>query len=275
MARDQSPPFSGPKATPRTPRHALRQCLYQLRKEIGGKWLEARVHELRVSAEVRTDAHSFLELIERADPESAARLYGGPFLAGVHLVNVHPWELWVDARRAQYERAFRKACREWLDGKRAAGDQAGATQAAEWWVTRDPADDEAQHRLIETLAEAGERSAAIRQYETYARLLEPDGLRPLDETVALATRLRSEPAILPTIPAPRPAPATALSPVPSKRRPRRVGAAAAIGVLLLAAVVYGSRVLRTASPVNASNESPFCLFRFMAIALRDTSPKAW
>ncbi len=253
VARDVVTAVFWPESDGENAKHALRQCLYQLRKEIGGKWLEARVHELRISPEVRTDAHTFLELIERGESESAARIYGGPFLAGVHLVDVQPWENWVDARRAQYERAFRKACREWLDGKRVTGDQAAAIEAAEWWVAHDPADDEAQHRLIETLADAGERSAAIRQYDAYTRLLEADGLRPLDETIALAERLRSAPAILPSVSAPGRAPAVGASPPAEKRRPHRLVSTALILAMLIAAVAYGWRILNNAAPTISSN----------------------
>jgi DNA-binding SARP family transcriptional activator/tetratricopeptide (TPR) repeat protein len=186
-----------PESDTENARHALRQCLYQLRKALGGKWLERRTHELRVSPLVRTDVHDFAAARECADAESAARLCRGAFLDGVHLVDVQPWESWVDARRAQYARAFRRACRDWLEARRGAGDVAGAVAAAEWWVARDPADDEAQHRLIQTLAEAGERAEAIRQYEAYARLLHTDGLRPLEETVKLVTQLRAQPGAPP------------------------------------------------------------------------------
>lgn len=178
-------------------RHALRQSLYQLRKDLGPGWIESRGHELRVSPHVRTDVHAFVEALERRDAEAAARLYHGPFLDGVHLVDLKSWEGWVDGRRAGYARGFRKACREWLEERRAAGDPGGAVEAAHRWVAADPLEDEAQHRLIEALAAAGERVEAIRQYETYARLLELEGLRPLDETVALLERVRSEAATWP------------------------------------------------------------------------------
>lgn len=178
-------------------RHALRQSLYDLRKVLGDGWLDATAHEVRVSPRVHTDAHAFLAALERGDAEAAARLYEGPFLDGMHLVDSKPWETWVDGRRAEYGRLFRRTCRDWLEARRSTGDLAGALEAAQRWVAPDPFDDEAQHRLIEALAEVGERGEAIRQYEMYARLLEPDGLRPLDETSALMERVRSEAAMWP------------------------------------------------------------------------------
>lgn len=172
-------------------RHALRQALYDLRKVLGAGWIEATAHDVRVHPDVRTDIQTFTAALERGAAEAAAKLYGGAFLQGLHLADQHAWENWVDLRRTEYARSFRRACREWCDARCAAGDVAGAFDAAQRWVAPDPYDDEAQHRLIDLLAGAGERAAAVRQYEAYARMLEADGLRPLDETIALVARLRA------------------------------------------------------------------------------------
>ena len=176
-------------------RHALRQSLYHLRRLVGGgDWLGSRAHELVLHAELEADATAFSDPVERGDSDCAVRLYRGSFLDGVHLVDRQAWESWVDGRRTRYARLFRKACRVLLDTKLAVRDYAEAIAAAERWTARDPTDDEAQHRLIATLAAAGERAEAIRQYELYVRLLEPEGLAPLDETRALVDRLRARPS---------------------------------------------------------------------------------
>lgn len=211
-----------PESDEENARHALRQSLYHLRKALGAGWLESRAHELRVSAEVRTDAEAFSAALERGDAEAAAKLYDGPFLEGVNLVDLSAWEGWVDGRRTQYARAFRKASRDWLEARRAEGDLAGAIEAAQRWVAPDPLDDEAQHKLIEALVHAGERAEAIRQYETYARLLEPDGLRPLDETIELIERARAEAASWPV--AANGARDSAASATPGRRDERAEGA---------------------------------------------------
>jgi DNA-binding SARP family transcriptional activator len=254
VSRESLTALFWPESDAENARHALRQSLYQLRKAVGSEWIDSRAHELVVTAEVRADARAFTDAVERGDVASAVELYRGPFLDGVHLLDLKPWESWVDTRRAQYARAFRKASRELLDARRAGGDLTGAIEAAERWTARDPMDDEAQHRLIETLAAAGERAEAIRQYETYRRLLEPDGLQPLDETVALAERLRSGPTPLPAVrPAPVPVQQSAPSaesaptePPQTLRRPRQLLALATVVVLLIAsASVWGLRRTRT------------------------------
>ena len=201
VSRESLIAFFWPESDAENARHALRQSLYHLRKAVGAEWVDSRAHELVVTGDVDTDANAFTESIERSDVGSAVDLYRGPFLDGVHLVDLTSWEAWVDGRRAQYSRAFRKAARGFVVAKRAAGDLTAAIEAAERWTAQDPLDDEAQHHLIETLAAAGERSEAIRQFETYTRVLEPDGLQPLDETVALIELLRSSASPLPPPPA--------------------------------------------------------------------------
>jgi DNA-binding SARP family transcriptional activator len=271
VARESLIAFFWPESDAENARHALRQSLYQLRKAIGSEWIESRAHELVVTGDVRADAHELIEATDRGDFATAVDLYRGPFLDGVHLVDLKAWESWVDTRRARYARAFRKASRALIDEKHAAGDLTGVVAAAEQWAARDPSDDEAQHRLIESLAAVGERAEAIRQYEAYAKQLEPDGLQPLDETVRLVNRLRSDAAALPS-PA---AMASTGSPLlhqaesnsaasgldvrqpvssarPSRRRPVTIGVALTF-VALVAALVWVTRMRRAPSPAAPGN----------------------
>jgi len=262
-----------PESDAENARHALRQSLYQLRKAIGVEWIDSRAHELVVTGEIHADAHDFSHALERGDVESAARLYRGLFLDGVHLVDLKSWESWVDGRRAQYARSFRRACRELVEARHVAGDLAGAIEAAERWVERDPSDDEAQHRLIEALAAAGERAEAIRQYETYARALEPEGLQPLNETQELAAHLRSDSTPLPTL-----RPATVAAPRPAlpihvqraaspgsttARRPLRLPLAVVTLIALFTAVwgVWGLR-RRQAEPAPVPSTTAVVVLPF-------------
>ena len=228
-------------------RHALRQSLYQLRKAVGVDWIESRPHELVVTGEVGCDANDFTRAQDEGDLAAVVGLYRGPFLEGVHLIDLKPWESWVDSRRSQYARSFRRACRDLVESRRAAGELQGAIEAAERWTARDPLDGEAQHRLIETLAAAGERAEAIRQYETYLRLLDPEELVPRDETRELVERLRSKSPPLPapslaSKPAPRPPPA---EPIVARQSTSRNGlwarSALMVSVMVLAATLWALR----------------------------------
>jgi DNA-binding SARP family transcriptional activator len=192
VSRDVLTAMFWPESDSENARHALRQSLYHLTKGVGGRdWIESRGLELRVRPHIEADATAFSIAIEHGHVERALSLYRGCFLDGVHLLDLPSWECWVDARRAKWARVFRKACRELLDLRLTTRDLAGAIAIAERWIATDPADDEAQHRLIATLVLAGERTEALRQYDSYARLLAHEGLEPLDETRQLVEHFRA------------------------------------------------------------------------------------
>jgi DNA-binding SARP family transcriptional activator/TolB-like protein len=243
VSRDSLATVFWPESDSENARHALRQSLYQLRKAVRADWVESLAHDLVVTSDVRADVHEFTEAIERKDLERAIALYRGPFLDGIHLAELSTWESWVDTKRAQYARAFRRASRDLIQIRLSQGDNRGAISVAERWMARDRTDYEAQHRLIETLASAGERSEAIRQYETFVRALESDGLDPPEETRALVERLKAEPHLIPSLEAAQadpPAPTT--GPLPRRLSSRAVGLIAA--VLLVAMVLMWAQVRR-------------------------------
>jgi DNA-binding SARP family transcriptional activator len=194
-----------PESTEDNARQALRQTLYNLRRSIGEEWLERGALDLRASSELVCDALEFEAALSERDYAKAADLYKGPFLNAVHVLNLQPWETWVDSRRGQLALKFRRACRAWVNDCVQAGDVIGAINAARKWVSPDPFDNEAQHRLIELLFTAGEHTDAIRQYEEYARLLAGEGLEPLGPTRAImeearkSQRIPQGPPLLPTL----------------------------------------------------------------------------
>src|SRR5688500_230812 len=94
-----------PESSADNARHALRQCLYHLRNDLGADWLEVRGPELRRSPTVRADVQDFMAALESGDAAAATRLYRGPFLAGMNLLDLQPWEAWVDGKRTQLARA--------------------------------------------------------------------------------------------------------------------------------------------------------------------------
>jgi DNA-binding SARP family transcriptional activator/TolB-like protein len=240
-----------PESDTESARHALRQGLYQIKKALHAEWVESRAHELEVSSIVRADVHEFSDAIARGDLDSAVRLYRGPFLDGVHLVDQRSWESWVDSKRAYYARTFRKACRDLVEVRRSNGDTRGAIAICELWVTRDPLDDEAQHRLIEALAQAGERAEAIRQYETYARTLEAESLEPPKQTRELIEQIRSTSSEVPAPEAVR----GALDSAGVHRRNSSSRSIAVIFVVLLAsgALFWGLRSNNSDRPPGPSS----------------------
>ncbi len=229
-----------PESDEERARQALRQNLYQLKQHLGDDWVEARSLDLRIRDDIEIDVVSFDAAVAHGNAEIAVRLYAGPFLDGVHLAEPNAWEDWVYAKRLSLARAFRSACRDWVQTCRSRGDLETAIEAAERWVAIDPQDDEGQHTLIETLADSGRRTDALRQFESYERVLAAEGLTPLDETIQLIERIRNEmepgPAPVPG-PGPLPPPPGPGPPPPPPRpsqwlRRAAIALAGVVGVVL-------------------------------------------
>jgi len=172
-----------------TAAHRLSQLVYSLRQALGDGVIETRGRQLRPTRELWVDAVAFAQAMESGRLSEAVTLCRGPFLSGVHLIETHAFQEWVEARRTALARAFRKACRELTNQLAEAGALSEALSVAHAWVAQDNTDDEAQHRLIELLGRVGDRSAALEQYGRYERLLRAEGLEPLDDTKRLAREL--------------------------------------------------------------------------------------
>jgi len=179
-----------PERDPERARHALNQQLYELRQALGEEWLESQADPIRVTSSLQVDVHAFEAAAGRGALEEALSAYGGEFLAGFFLRESAAFEHWIDRRRGRLARLHRQVRGEFIDQCVARGDSARAIAEARRWVELEPTEDEAQHRLIERLAAAGDRAEAIRQYDSYQRVLEADELEPLEHTQALIEAVR-------------------------------------------------------------------------------------
>ena len=183
-------------------KHALRQMLYELRQVLGDDWVEIRRD--RLIARVSVDAAEFEEAIAEQRVEDALRVYGGSFLRDFSLDN-KSFESWAERRRAHLARLYRRVQREEIARLVESGKTEAAVAAARRWVELDPLEDEAAHALIERLAAAGQRAAALQYYESYEQQLWSElQVEPLEETRALIAAIRAGDA-LPAAPL-RPAP---------------------------------------------------------------------
>src|SRR5690606_7879880 len=170
-------------------KHALRQMLYELRQVLGEDWIDMGRDRIAVTATV--DLIEFERAVDEGRAEDALALYGGPFLQGFSIDN-RSFDAWTDRRGAHVARLHRRLRREHIAGLVAARRVDDALAAAREWVELDPVEDEAAHTLIERLLAAGQRSAALTFYDTYARQLKAElDVEPLDETQALIAGIRS------------------------------------------------------------------------------------
>jgi DNA-binding SARP family transcriptional activator/TolB-like protein len=197
-------PESGSEAA----RHTLSESLYVLRKELGDGVVSALGDGLVLNGEVLgSDLEEFRAAAESGEGARAAAAYRGPLLDGFYVDDAPEFERWVEERRAQLAREYAGVLEALAAGCEAAGD---AVAAAGWWerlAAHDPYDSRVALRLMEALAAAGKRAAALQHATVHAALLRTEfGTEPDAGIAALADRLRAAGAA-PAPPPPPPPPA--------------------------------------------------------------------
>ncbi|MFW6084952.1 MAG: BTAD domain-containing putative transcriptional regulator [Gemmatimonadota bacterium] len=174
-------------------RNALSQALHRVRAALGDGCIVGRgQEEIGVdSSSIRCDAVAFERALEAGEPVEALELYRGDFLNGFHVSGAAGFERWLDGERARLRRLAKGAAEALAER---AADEGHAVEAVGWLrrtIAIDPLDEESLRRLIHVLAGAGERAAAVRDYETFRRRLDEDyDLEPAPETRALIDEIR-------------------------------------------------------------------------------------
>jgi DNA-binding SARP family transcriptional activator/TolB-like protein len=265
LSREKLMGYLWPERDTEHARQLLNQAVYHLRKALGEEAILSAGDDLRLNPEViRADVAEFESALERDDPESAVALYRGPFLDGFFLSDAPEFEQWVDQERERLAGACAKALEALAE---AAEENRDFGRAVERWKARsarDPYDSRVALRLMQALEASGNRAGALQHSTVHQRLLQEEfGAEPDPAVLALAERLRSEPAVrlepspellppaAPAAPvasteeeAPElaengapvpPLPATA-SPPPPRQRP---AVRYALAVLVLGAVLFG------------------------------------
>ena len=132
-------------------------------------------------------------------------LYGDGFLAGFTLEDSAAFDEWQFFETQALRDAAADALRRlvtWHAGE-AARDYDQAIAYARRWLALDPLHEPAHRQLMALYAEAGQRSAALRQYRACLRVLEEElGVAPSAATTALYEQVRAE---RPTAPGAEPA----------------------------------------------------------------------
>ncbi|MFW6193029.1 MAG: AfsR/SARP family transcriptional regulator [Gemmatimonadota bacterium] len=157
-----------PESPERAARNRLNTYVHQVRRELGGEVLASAGADLRLDETVVTcDVWRFREAVEAGDLERAAALYVGPFLDGFRLGGSSAFEKWVDSERSRLRRSYLAALEELAEAASGAGER---EEAVRWWRARfeeDPLDSRVVRRLMEAMAAAGNRPAALRAAEEH------------------------------------------------------------------------------------------------------------
>lgn len=150
----------------------------QLELRRASVWSDTRALD-ELSADWR--ARGALDMLRQA-----ADLVRGPFLDGFCLPDSAEFELWAGVQRERWERLALQMLAALVDALALEGDYASAITFAQRALAIDELAEDVQRRLIELYALAGQRSAALRQYERCVAVLERElGVDPTPETQAV------------------------------------------------------------------------------------------
>ncbi|MFO7681715.1 MAG: tetratricopeptide repeat protein [Chloroflexota bacterium] len=204
-------------------RQSLRQALSNLRQALGdadaeessSPYLLIDRHEVQFNpqAEIWLDVAEFTVLADACDRhrhrqaaaclpclrrlEAMLALYPGDFLAGFSLSGSELFEEWALLKREWLHCRAVEALVQLADFYEQRGDAAAARRYAQQQVRLEPWREEAHRQLMRLLAQDGQRSAALAQYESCRRALARElGVAPTTETIHLYTAIREgdEPA---------------------------------------------------------------------------------
>lgn len=116
----------------------------------------------------------------------AAALYRGPFLDGFSLPNSPEFDVWASRQRTHWEQLALQALAALVEALALDGDYPSAIAYAQRALAIDELAEDMQRRLLELYALAGQRSAALRQYEQCVAVLERElGVDPTPTTQAV------------------------------------------------------------------------------------------
>ncbi|MGD8793131.1 MAG: BTAD domain-containing putative transcriptional regulator, partial [Anaerolineae bacterium] len=214
-----------PDLEPGRGRAILRRNLSLLRRALHDEWL--RVDRQTVStdpgAEFWLDVAEFRHLVgawqshghpqEEVCPScledlaDAVALYQSDFLEGFGLRDSLAYDDWQFFQAEELRQQLAQALERLIRGHAAREEYGAALPHARRRLALDPLHEAAHRQLMQLYAWTGQRSAALRQYEECARILDEEmGLAPSPETTALYEQIRTS---LPAEGEPRPRPGPA------------------------------------------------------------------
>ena len=228
-------------------RHSLSQALFSLRRALHDDPADPLIIATRdtvrfnLQSWVWCDIVVFRRLLD-SSAEQAVALYNGEFLEGLSIGGGAEFEEWALVIREQLREQACTMLRQLTDQDRWA-DADKACGYARRWVELDPLSEEAHRRTMALLARAGQRAAALTQFERCRELLRAElGITPEPETVALYEELKQ--SVTPIRPRPAKLPGKAL-PLPPTRL---IGRTRELAELVALLSEPGNRLITMAGP---------------------------
>lgn len=174
----------------------LRREMARLKKMAGPILLPERSQiQIDPSAKLWIDSHEFERLILEGSIDSlkkAIELYKDDFMAGFLLAGCHEFDDWQFFEREGLKDYLNQATQQLLAWHHDRGEYEQAIPYARRWVGIDNLNEGAHQALMLLYAQAGQRAAALRQFEECSNLLRVElGLPPEQSTIDLYEKVRS------------------------------------------------------------------------------------
>jgi predicted ATPase/DNA-binding SARP family transcriptional activator len=181
----------------------LRTILWELRQAIGESWLIADRESVQLNpdAEIDLDVARFQDLLfqsrQHSDPalripllSDAVKLYRDHFLTGFSLKDAPNFNEWAFAESEELRRKLTDTLTTLSEDHCALGQADRASFYARRLVALDPLNESSHRQLMEVYWQAGQHSAALKQYQTYEQILRKElNLDPQPETRALYKKI--------------------------------------------------------------------------------------
>ena len=192
VARDKLLALLWPESEDERARHALKQGVYALRRDLGNENAIAGTATLSLdSSVVASDIREFDDAIARGDDAAAIAMYAGPFLDGVFIKAAPEFDQWAANERSRLERSHLDAIGRLARAAEAVGD---APTAVQWWrraAAAEPVSGRVALSLMRALADSGDVSAAIQHARVHDAMVRGELDSPADDAVlAFAEILR-------------------------------------------------------------------------------------
>ena len=175
-------------------RTSLRKALHILRRTLGGDVILSRGDdEVAVDFQhVSCDAALFEDSVRTNRLEETLELYRGDLLPGFFIDEAPEFERWLASARTRLRSSAGHAAYAMSDRLEASGNFGAAVSWARRALELADTDERALRKLIELQCKAGDRTGAIKTYETFARHLAAEyEMKPSADTRSLIERIRS------------------------------------------------------------------------------------
>ena len=201
LGRDELAELLWPERTQEQSRMNLRGAIYRLRGQIEPYLLITRQNlALNPHATIDLDARQFERYLAAGQLAAAVALYRGDFLEGFYLDGSPAFEQWALLERERLRTLALSAYERLIDETATAGQLDAAIAYAQRLLQLDALHEPTHRQLMRLLAHAGQRSAALAQYEICRQLLSSElDVAPDEMTTMLHERIRTQGQDLETV----------------------------------------------------------------------------